>query len=297
MASFITPSSGEPSVPFASRSKASMVNVDKIYQILIQNKSGSIRFSGYVPESFTIGLSSGWACPFDSMTIVGAGAQLAGALEGGATGSRLAAIQQAVAAKVKTAERFDKVARMAGLSSYHKLLSAQVWDAPGYLTLELPIFLDAYESTENEVIRPMVGLLSCSAPSEVGGIMIPPGPIPVLQALEGILTMGETTADRVGNTVKARNGEPLADSANSMEGTFDDTEAFTVEIGKYFKMYPVVIESVSASNENVFEDVTGRPVSADVSVSIKSYFAVTRSDLHRWFGLEQPPINIPYLKK
>lgn len=268
MASFLKTSSGTPTVKMGNpRSKSSIVNVDNMYRILISNEAGTIKFSGYTPETLSFGLSSGWSAPFEGVSL----------LEMGNKGieSTMNAAGGAISQFYKGASPWaDKFTKLAGMSSYHKLLSAQAWDNPGYLTLELPIFLDAYSDTMDEVVNPLVSLLSLAAPDENGGLLIPPGPVPAIEVFK-------TAIGEYNNVKNAAGGSSTTD----LKSKFNSKEAFTVTIGNFFSMSPAIVEGVSANTENVFEDGTGKPVSADIMVSVKSYFAVTRSDLKDWFGV------------
>ena len=223
-------------------SREDMLHVDNMYRIKIYNSANTIAFSGYVPEDFNFSLASNWSSPFEGMSLTDA-AGSTGAAVGGAL-------------------------KFGGLSSQHKLLTARIWDSPGYFTLELPIFLDAYRDTEIEVMRPMVQLLSMAAADENDyGFLVPPGPVPAMEVLNAATSLVSGRQD------------PTAGG-----GQFDSKEAFTVQLGKFFKMSPAIITNVSASGDSAFEDETGNPISADFMLTIESYFAVTRRDLAQWFG-------------
>lgn len=280
MASFLKTSSGTPTVKMSSpRTKSDMLNVDNMYRILISNEAGTIKFSGYTPETLSFGLSSGWSAPFEGVSLLELGKQAVDSAANAAGGT--------ISRVYKGMEPWaDKFTKMAGMSSYHKLLSAQTWDSPGYLTLELPIFLDAYSSTMEEVVNPIVHLLSLAAPDEYQGLLIPPGPVPAVEVIKEALSNVSATAltSTTDFLDKAKNNAGLT-SISDLKGKFNSKEAFTVTIGNFFSMSPAIIEGVSLNTENVFEDGTGKPVSADVMVSVKSYFAVTRPDLKDWFGV------------
>lgn len=224
----------------AARGRDDMVHVDRMYQLHLHNKAGTVKFSGYVPEDFNISLASNWSAPFGNMSM--------GDAQSG------------------TAQALNATVKFAGASTIHKLASARVWDSPQYLTLELPIFLDAYHSTQEEVMDPMVQLLSMAAPDEVGGLLIPPGPAPAKEVLNAAMNMVSDT------------------TGIAHDKEFDSQEAFTVRLGTFFAMTPAIITNVSASGDCAFEDITGKPIAADFMVTVESYFAVTRKDLQAWFN-------------
>ena len=229
-----------------SRSREETVYVDDMYKLFIYNGSGSVKFTGYVPENFNFGLQSTWSSPFEGKTL-------------GDSSSSLA-------------QTTNKVLRFSGLSSLHKITTARVWEAPAYLTLELPIFLDAYSSTEQEVILPMLNMLCMVAPDDIAGVLVPPGPVPSKEFMNAVVNTG--------NDLLAGWG-----TGKEIKTNFDSSESFTVKLGNFFTMTPALITSVSGAGDASFEDATGKPISADFMLTVESYFAVTRQDLHDWFGV------------
>lgn len=251
MANYLIKGSGA-AAPAPARSREDVMHVDDMYRVHIYNKSGTIKFSGYVPEEFNFALQSSWVAPFESMGLTEAA---------GATGSERGALMGGAV---------DGALKFAGLSTLNKLATARVWGAPSFFSLELPIFLDAYSSTEAEVLLPMLQLLCMAAPYEtVGQFLVPPGPQPSKEVLNAVSQMaGEST------------GMALPE--------FDSSESFTVQIGTFFAMSPAIITNVSGNGDSAFEDATGRPISADMMLTVESYFACTRNDLYKWFG-QTPP--------
>lgn len=251
MANYLIKGSGA-ATPAPARSREDVMHVDDMYRVHIYNKSDTIKFSGYVPEEFNFSLQSSWVAPFESMGLTEAA---------DATGrERIASRGVAV----------DRALKFAGLSTLNKLATARVWGAPSFFSLELPIFLDAYSSTEAEVLLPMLQLLCMAAPYEtIGKFLVPPGPQPSKEVLNAVSQMvGEST------------GMALPE--------FDSSEAFTIQIGTFFSMSPAIITNVSGNGDSAFEDATGRPISADMMLTVESYFACTRNDLYKWFG-QTPP--------
>ena len=236
MANYLMPAMDVlPDLGSSGQSKSDLMTVDPMYKLKIFNKARTVSFSGYTPPTFSISLSSNWNAPFSDTSILDKAAEMTGS-------NTLGTVSSGV--------------KLGGGSTMLKLLSAQYWTGPSYLTLDLPIILDAYTSTKEEVVDPLVQLLSLCAPSEgTGGLLIPPGPSPAASIVNG-----------------ASDSSPL-----------DDDESFFVEIGKFLRINPVVVKSVTASFDNVWEDDSGNPISVDFVLSISSYFAVTREDLLKWF--------------
>lgn len=270
MANYLMPADGgTPTAVGATRTREDIMTVDNMYRVRIYNKSGTIKFSGFVPPDFAFDLSSSWTAPFADTSIADVAGNIGGAL--GGVGGKIGAAGDFVAAN---AGRADKALKFAGASSMHKLASARVWGGPSYMSLNLPIFVDAYSDTRSEVVETTVSLLSLCAPSEVGGLLVPPGPSPLKSVSMETLTLAASGGG--------------ADAANAALGNIlEDNEAFFVDIGNFFSMSPCVVDSVSANFDNVWEDGTGNPISVDFILQVSSYFAVTRQDLRKWLKLSQ----------
>ena len=270
MANYLMPADGgQATAVGATRSRDDVISVDNMYRVKIYNKSGTIKFTGFIPPDFSFSLSSQWDAPFANTTLADLAEKGGNALAsvGGAAGAAGQFIGN-------TAQAADKALRFAGASSMHKLASARVWGGPSYLSIDLPIFVDAYSDTKTEVVDTTINLLSLCAPSENGGLLLPPGPSPLKSVSMETLTM-------------AASGQG-ADAANAAIGNvLEDSEAFFVDIGNFFSMSPCVIDSVNANFDNVWEDGTGNPISVDFILQVSSYFAVTREDLRKWLKQSQ----------
>lgn len=275
MANYLMPADGGQATAVGNtRSRDDIISVDNMYRVKIYNKSGTIKFTGFIPPDFSFSLSSQWDAPFANTTLADL-AEKGGNALGGVGGSP---VKDAIGAAGRfvgnNAGAADKALRFAGASSMHKLASARVWGGPSYLSIDLPIFVDAYSDTKTEVVDTTIALLSLCAPSEKGGLLLPPGPSPLKSVSMETLTM-------------AASGQG-ADAANAAIGNvLEDSEAFFVDIGNFFSMSPCVIDSVSANFDNVWEDGTGNPISVDFILQVSSYFAVTREDLKKWLKQSQ----------
>jgi len=246
MANYLMKSTGAPAIqPTETLGRDSIVNVDAMYKFRIHNKANTIAFTGFIPPDFGFELASNWTPPFGDTSLMDMAQQkLSGA--GGALGT----VQSGLT--------------LGGASSFAKIFSAKKWSGPSYLSLNLPVFLDAYTDTKTEVVDNIVSLLSLCAPSEKGGILVPPGPAPINEV--------------AGSAINSVNQVAGTDFKNPV----DDSESFTVDIGNFFSMSPCVVDSVSANFDNVWEDGTGNPISVDFILNVSSYFAVTREDLKKW---------------
>lgn len=265
MANYLMPAEGGQATAVGStRSRDDIISVDNMYRVKIYNKSGTIKFTGFIPPDFSFSLSSQWDAPFANTSLADIAAKGGDALS--TVGGKLGAAGAFIG---NNAGAMDKALRFAGASSMHKLASARVWGGPSYLSIDLPIFVDAYSDTKSEVVDTTINLLSLCAPSENGGLLMPPGPSPLKSVSMETLTLAA--------------GGGGADAANAAIGNIlEDSEAFFVDIGNFFSMSPCVVDSVSANFDNVWEDGTGNPISVDFILQVSSYFAVTREDLKKW---------------
>ncbi|AWY08404.1 PmgG-like head morphogenesis [Erwinia phage vB_EamM_Alexandra] len=271
MANYLMPADGGQATAIGTaRSRDDIISVDNMYRVKIYNKSGTIQFTGFIPPDFAFSLSSQWDAPFANTSVadvIGAGGNAVANTFGGKLGAAGSFVGN-------NAGAMDKALKFAGASSMHKLASARVWGGPSYLTVELPIFVDAYSDTKTEVVDTTINLLSLCAPSENGGLLLPPGPSPLKSVSMETMTIAASGAS--------------ADAANAaMNGILEDSEAFFVDIGNFFSMSPCVVDSVNANFDNVWEDGTGNPISVDFILQVSSYFAVTREDLRKWLKHSQ----------
>lgn len=254
MSNYLMKSDGAARVaPAATSSKENFIDVDSMYKLRLYNKSGTIAFTGYIPPDFSFSLASNWVSPFMDTTMNNV------AQDG------IKHVFSGVGAKgARAGDVLQSGMTLGGGSTFMKALSAKKWAGPSFFEVDLPIFVDAYTDTKKEVVDNIIALLSLCAPSEKGGLIIPPGPRPIDQIAGSVIN----SANQLG--------------AN-LENPTDDAESFNVEIGNFFKMDSAVIDSVSANFDNVWEDGTGNPISVDFVLHVSSYFAVTREDIRKWF--------------
>jgi len=152
-------------------------------------------------------------------------------------------------------QTIESSAQFLGLSTRTKILTARTWEQPGYLDISMPISLYAYDTTTGDVLNPMKEMLKLCAPAMKDGMLTSPGPTPL-----------KTMMDSTGTV-----------DASSLNG-----EILTFQIGKWFKMCPCVVQSVTESVEGIMEHETGNPMSVSVTMEISSYFAVTKDDIDKW---------------
>lgn len=277
MANYLMPAdSGQATAVGTMRSREDIMTVDNMYRVKIYNKSGTIQFTGFIPPDFNFSLSSSWDAPFANTSLADLAEQGGGAAASlqGNPNRFLNAVGNVGNFVQNNAQNANKALRFAGASSMHKLASARVWGGPSYLQIDLPIFVDAYSDTRTEVVETTVNLLSLCAPSDNGGLFVPPGPSPLKAVSMEAMAL-------------AAGSGGAADANAAMNNVLEDSEAFFVDIGNFFSMSPCIVDSVSANFDNVWEDGTGNPISIDFILQVSSYFAVTREDLKKWLKLSQ----------
>lgn len=137
---------------------------------------------------------------------------------------------------------------MTGYTTINKWLSGAVWNQGSLFTIEVPFVLQAYESTTKEVTQVMKKMLKLVAPGENSyGFLTAPGPT-------------------------------MANASSSFAG-----DKITVEIGKFFRMYPCIIENVTCEFDTQMDTEENCPISAVISITVKSYYVTTKKDLDTWF--------------
>lgn len=133
---------------------------------------------------------------------------------------------------------------MSGTTS--KYLTGHVFEASAPIRTTIPLELIAESDPQSEVIDPLIALYSMAAPSEYGGVLIPPGPSVVGTAVK----MGEKISIQIGNIISFDNV-----IINSVSGEIDTRLDF---------------------NDNFFH--------VKVDIHFTSFFTVSRNDIRKMFG-------------
>ena len=138
-----------------------------------------------------------------------------------------------------------------GQTSLHKWMSGAVWTSGSVLEIsEIPFVLQAKTNAKVDVLDQYIKLLNLVAPSETAsGLLQAPGPH----------LLGEEVIDSIGGDV------------------------VTLQIGNFFTMTPCIVESVQGDFDTQF-DHSGYPISGIVSVTVKSFWSVTRQDIAKMFN-------------
>lgn len=147
---------------------------------------------------------------------------------------------------IQTAGKFGQAT---GQTTQHKWMSGAVWNNGSCITIsEIPFVLMAKTNPKEEIMKPFQTLLKMVAPDEsTAGLLKAPGP------------------HLIGETVGELGGDIL-----------------TLQIGSFFTMTPCLLESVNGEFDTQF-DQSGTPISLTMSVTVKSFFSVSKQDIEKFF--------------
>ena len=137
--------------------------------------------------------------------------------------------------------------RQAGYTTMNRWMSGASWTGSSEFSIDVPFVLQAFSEPREEVVRKMRDLLKLVAPDVEGEMLKTPGPY--------VLSSGK--ADLGGDNI-------------------------TISIGKFFKMSPCVITSVTEDFDTQM-DYQGLPIGAVVRIQFKSFWTCTKLDLDKFF--------------
>lgn len=264
MANYLQPAMGRPtnSKGTGNAELPSLAN-DEMYRVqLYRNDAARLFIEGNLYEDFALDVSADWASPFAGLdNLAGSIAEKAGKFLGG----------EAVGNAAKgTLDSFG-----AGKNVYS---SAKTWNGGSELNFQLNIRIDAFSDTAKELMIPMKSLLQTVTPDVMtGGFLRAPGP-----------TAGSLVKDFAAPTNKGSNSQAItADEwQKSLQSKLGDT-AFHLRVGKFFHMFPCIVESCSAQLSSTFEVETGHPMYVQFTLVIKSYLTTTSQDIENWIKINK----------
>lgn len=230
-------------------------NLHRHYRIKLRAESGDGKdittVYGWLPENFTVEYTANWTPPFaagfGNIALMGAqGIQQQ--IRGYANrfgGSRIAR-NLIDAGMNNTGGGLESLARVAGLGSVHKIVSALAYDGPTPIAVQVPFVFQARTDPRKEVLEQIYKLQRMAAPFNDGGTgmedkLVPPGP------------------------KFKRSSSP-------------HHEKIVLSLGSFFRLSPVVVTSVSTAYECRFGE-DGTPHHAKVDVGISTWTALGRKDL------------------
>lgn len=288
MANYLSKASGRPSEVSTFSSDAPNKAVDEMYRVQLYNTKGragatgrdALMISGNLYENFAINVSSEWETSFAQI--------VDSALSGGLT---------ALSETGKIGNIASQAIQASGYTN-HILGSARNWGGTAHLTFDLPLRVDAWNSTTGEIMEPMKQLLQSIAPDiDSSGILLPPGPNPI-----SLVTNVSPSDIRAGSITEA--GKTFINAASSitnnkfLAGPLDNAKdwetklnnamlnkAFTLNIGTFWKMFPAVVSNVTSNFSSAFEHGTGHPISVEFNIQVESYFTPTKFDFENWIKI------------
>ena len=186
-----------------------------------------------LPERWHMNFSSNWQSPF--------GKNYLGDAASNALANKTGMSQGAASEVVSGASA------VAGIPTRFKHQSAQVWESTSAMSFSLDLIFHAKENSEKEVKAKHKALLQLTAPSELGPLLVQPGPIILEQTI----------------------------SPNSRN--------ISLQIGKYLFLDNVIITGVS-SDVVTLCDVNGIPISMNINIEVQSFYACfTVEDIEKMF--------------
>lgn len=203
-------------------------------------QDGNLIARGYLPETLNVGVSAEWSEPFAQM---GAGALT------------------------------DAVQMLTNRRLVNQAQTIQVWQGTTPIKFNLRFHFVANSDPDAEVLVPVMNLFRLTVPTKVNGMLKPPGPD--LQFAKGV---GSAIVDSVGSIRSAVAGgaapqtTPGQDLRNIIDGAKGKISLF---IGNFLTFDNVVVENVDAEFDTMF-DAFGRPLSAKVDVSFKTFMILTQ---------------------
>lgn len=237
---------------FVYGSKANGNYIARVFQVQggSSGAAGVLLAKGYLPESFSLGMSAEWGEPFAN---IGAGAL------------------------------GDAIQVLTNRKLVNQTMTMQVWQGTSPVRFNLRFHFVAYNNTYNDVVGPVQALYRLVTPSRgAGGILVPPGPD--VQWLQGyaaqIESGGAAALAQLSSAVRGNTGSGQSGS-NSTTGTAAKVVntalgKITIYIGKFLTFDNVVVENVDAEFDTMF-DASGLPISAKVDVSFKTFTILVQS--------------------
>jgi hypothetical protein len=204
-------------------------------------QNGKLIAKGYLPESLTLGVSAEWSEPF---------AQAGG---GAVT---------------------DAIQMLTNRRMVNQAQTIQVWQGTTPVKFSLRFHFVANSDPDAEVVGPIMALMRLVLPTKANGLLKPPGP-----DLEFLAGTGAAISDSFATVKSAITGgagpttTPGQDVKNVIDGAKGKISLF---IGSFLSFDNVVLENVDAEFDTMF-DRNGRPISAKVDVSFKTFMILTQS--------------------
>ena len=157
-------------------------------------------------------------------------------------------------------------------------MTAQVWQGAGNIELSLSLIFYAETDSYIDVVKPITDLCRIAMPSKnSAGLLTPPGPS---------LDLGNTLTNAVNTTLETVAGV-YASVTNTTAPTGTPAAPqiknnISLRIGDFLFLPRVVVTNVQQSYDTRF-DANGRPVYAEVDLTVQTYLTPTKEDLELMF--------------
>lgn len=252
MANYLQKNASRPSGINASSSSGyaggTLPEIDGAYKTTLRAYDGGVEtyvFRGYVPEDFNIDLEANWS----------------------PKGGLNQFLQDKANQVTRGASDLVQNTVLGGRVGLSRKASYHTWDGPSYLQISLPFSLVAWSSAKEDVLSPMVTMMSLvSAREDEDGVFRAPGLSPFGAAVS---TKDSKTEDA--------NSELSGLSIGCTIGNFmtlgHDTD-------------PCLITNVQSAIESKFDIIDGLPMSVLMNVNITTFYPITDRSLHRIFNFK-----------
>lgn len=171
-------------------------------------------------------------------------------------------------------------------------------------TFSFDLQFNAYSSPLNEVILPILQLLSLTMPTTKPGSALVEAPGPDIakmflsQATEGINNLATSgQVQKLGGLASAEVGATMqsavmtaASKLKSINTSYqnssfkkDHDKSIILQIGNYMRLTDVVLQSIHPKFDSMFYGKSGLPISAEASCTFQMLYPPTVQDLASWF--------------
>ena len=191
---------------------------------------------------------------------------------------------------------YGSFARLRGQSTYSQAFSLQTWHGTSPLEIQLPLLFDARNDPYTDVVTPISDLIRLASPYRVGLEDVTKSVESAVeyfddeelseQLSQGV-SRGENFIDNVGRALGVDNvpeifrtilhapGPTIFDAALGRQST-----QIELHIGRLIHLHSVIINSISVNIPTRYTR-NGYPIQADVDVSLRTHWTLSREDYER----------------
>lgn len=239
-------SSGDPDT-YMFGGKANKNYLARVYQTTGASggAQGQLVARGYLPETFSIGVSSEWSEPF---------------------------------ANVSAGQLADAVQLVTNMRPVSQAMTMQVWQGTAPVRFNMRFHFVAYSDAYMDVVQPVERLMRLTVPfRKAGGILVPPGPN--VQWLQGIASQfGGGQSNAPTNLTFGSSQQNANSSSGETPKVLDNARGkISLAIGRFLWFENVVVESVDTEFDTAFTS-EGFPISARTDITFKTFTVLTQGE-------------------